>query len=115
MLKVVSITNDPLQKQTLVLQDGTQIKITLAYIEMQYGWFIRELTYEGFVLRNKRLTDSPNLLHQFRNILPFGLACITKGGREPTQKDDFKSGTSALYILDKEEIVEYTDYLSGTN
>lgn len=80
---------------------------------MQYGWFITELLYPDFTLRGLRITNSPNMLYQWRNLIPFGLACFSAGNREPSLQDDFVSGASKLYILSEEEVAEYTEYLKG--
>lgn len=113
MFKVQNLTTDARQKQTLVLPDGTQIILSLYFIPMQLGWFITSLTYGDFVLTNVRIVNSPNFLHQFRNKIPFGMACLSPSRREPTQQEDFSSGASELYILTAEDVEQYTEFLSG--
>lgn len=113
MLAIQQITQDAVQQQTLVLPDGTSILLTIAFVQMQYGWFIRELTYGDFTIYNLRISNQPNLLYQWKNKLPFGLLCTTKGKREPSQKEDFSSGNSRLFILTEEEVVLYSEILSG--
>lgn len=113
MLLIQQITSDALQTQTLVLQDGTTLGLTLYFRPLQYGWFINSLTYLTFKLNGLRVCNSPNMLHQFRNQLPFGLACFSTGNREPSQQQDFSSGTSKLYILTAGEVAQYTGYLAG--
>ena len=113
MLKIENITDDPLQKRTLLLEDGTIISLTMYYMPMQLGWFIRELTYLDFTLYNFRITNNYNMFHQFRNQIPFGLSCFTSDNREPTQQQDFSSGSSELFILTESEVDEYQEYLTG--
>ena len=114
MYQIQNITDDPKQKQTLVLPDGTQIQISYYYVPNQQSWFIRTLTYDTFILQGIRICNSPNLLYQFRNQIPFGLACFsTLAKREPMLQEDFSTGESKLYILTAEEVNQYTDYLSG--
>lgn len=113
MTRIENISIDPLQQHTIVLPDGTSFAMTLYFISMQYGWFITNLTYNDFVLNGLRVCDSPNMLHQFRNQVPFGLACITKGNREPTQLQDFSSLNSSLYLLSEDEVEAYEEFLSG--
>lgn len=112
MFLIQQVTNNPNQKQTLVLQDGTSLTMTIQFVPMQYGWFITELTYQSFTLRGLRITNSPNMLHQFRNQIPFGLACFSAANREPSQQDDFSSGASTLYLLSAAEVVQYTEFLA---
>lgn len=113
MNRIQQISQDPLQKQSIPLDDGSLVEMTLYYMPLQSGWFIRDLVYGDFVTHNIRVTNSPNILHQFRNQLPFGLACFTKGEREPTQQQDFSSQTANLFLLSAEEVADYTRFLSG--
>lgn len=113
MFQIQRITSDARQKQTLLLPDGTQFDLNIYFVPMQYGWFITGLTYQSFVLKGLRISNSPNLLFQYKNKIPFGLACFSRASREPTQQDDFASGYSGLYILNSAEVAEYADFLRG--
>lgn len=114
MYQIQNLTTDPKQKQTLVLPDGTQVTMTIEYVPSQLGWFLRTLTYGDFVLNNIRICNNPNLLYQWRNLVPFGLACSSLDTqREPSLQEDFASGASALFILSEADVELYTRYLSG--
>jgi hypothetical protein len=114
MFRIQNLTDDPKQKQTLVLPNGELIALSIEYVPMQIGWFITNLTYNDFTLAGVRISNSPNLLYQYRNQIPFGLACFSDySKREPTQQQDFASEASKLYILSQEEVEAYTEYLSG--
>jgi hypothetical protein len=105
------ISSDPLQKFTMVLPDGTAFTFTLYFVPMQQGWFITELSYQSFILRGLRVSNSVNMLNQFRNLIPFGLGCISVANREPSLDEDFSSGNSKLYLLSQVETDEYAEYL----
>jgi hypothetical protein len=127
MYKILQITKDPLQRFNLILLDGSALQMEIYYRPMQYGWFINSLVYAAatanygapsnysgqFTIQGMRITNSPNMLHQYRNQISFGLACYTNGGREPTQQEDFESGASSLYILTSEEVAQYAELLSN--
>lgn len=113
MKLIQNITDSPLQKTSVLLDDGTTFVMELYYIDMQLGWFINRLEYGDFVLKGKRLCTSPNILHQFKNVLPFGIACVTTEDREPSLIEDFLTGASKLYILEKDETDQYQDFISG--
>lgn len=114
MRQVQQITTDALQQQVLVLPDGSSLSLTLNYLPQQLGWFIQNLTYNDFQLNGVRICNSPNLLYQWKNLIPFGLACYTlPSNREPTLQTDFSEQISILYVLDADEVQEYADILSG--
>ncbi len=46
------------------------------------------------------------MLRQFRNIIPFGLACVIADGFEPVYQDDFTSGRASLYLLNEADVAE---------
>lgn len=108
-----TITADPYQQQIIVLPDGKTFTMTLYYVPMQYSWFITNLTYGDFVLNSIRVCINGNMLYQWKNLLPFGLACFSDAKREPSQLEDFSSGACALYLLSEAEVEAYTDYIEG--
>lgn len=104
------VTNNPLQSQTLILPNGNPMSLTMYFIPLQYGWFITSLTYQDFTLNGLRICNSPNMLSQWQNIIPFGLACYSTQSREPTQQNDFVSGANLLYILSEPEVTEVQQF-----
>jgi hypothetical protein len=116
MYLVQQVTSDPLQVQTLILPDGSSLNMTTYFIPLQYGWFITSLVYGSFTLNGLRITVSPNMLRQFKNQIPFGLACYSNGAaREPSQQQDFSSNAFSLYILDAAEVAQYEQVLMGNS
>lgn len=113
MFLVQQITASPLQTMTLILADGSKLGLTLYYRPMQLGWYLEQVTWGTFTAGCLRIVNSPNLLHQFCNQLPFGLACYTTGNREPTQQQDFLSGAAKLYVISQAEVTQFTEYLHG--
>ena len=113
MYLIQQITTDPLQTQTLILPDGSQANLTISFAPQQYAWFILNLTYGTFVLEGMQITTNPNMLNQWRNSLPFGLACFVDGNREPTQQQDFASGAAKLYLLSQSEVSDYAAFLAS--
>jgi hypothetical protein len=113
MLLITQITGDPQQTMTLTLPNGNTVGIQLYYSQNQMGWFVITLTYLSFTLNGFRITNNPNLLMPWQDIIPFGLACFTTGNREPTQQQDFASGASQLYIVTQAEVSQYNTFLSS--
>ena len=113
MLQITNITSQPIQNLGLTLPDGSNAVLQIYFRPMQYGWFINSLTWNSFTLQGFRISNSPNMLRQWKNKLTFGMACFSTGNREPSLILDFSSGNSNLYILTAAEVQEYEEYLSG--
>lgn len=110
---IQNITADPLQQQTIVLPNGNSFTLQLYFMPQQYAWIIQQLTYQNFQLQGIRITNNPNLLFQWQNQIPFGLACFSTANREPTQQQDFSSGNSQLFVLSPAEVAQYTALITG--
>lgn len=113
MYKIEGLTEDTNQSINIILEDGTTVTLKISFVPMQYGWFIKSMTYKEFTLNNFRLVTSINMLNQYRNRIPFGIGCITRDNLEPKLQQDFSSGYAALYILNKDELSEYQRFLSA--
>lgn len=111
MFLIQQVTTDALQTRTLVLTDGSSLALTIYFRPLQLGWFINNITYGDFILNGVRITNSPNILNQFRNQIPFGLACYSTANREPSLQEDFDTGASKLYILSQDEVAAYAEFL----
>lgn len=107
---ISEITNEPRQKHTLILPSGKQAVLTLEFKPMQTGWFM-SLEYEDFSLKTLRLATSPNCLHQYKNLIPFGIGCFVDANQEPMFQDDFSSARALLYLLSEDEVNAFEDLL----
>lgn len=113
MLEINQITNAPLQNHQIVLEDGSFVDFTIYYRPMQQSWFFNNITHNDFVLNGLRICNLPNLLMPWSNILEFGIACFSEDGRDPALLEDFISGHSRLYILTKQEVTEYLQWVKA--
>lgn len=113
MLLIKQITTDPLQQQSVVLPNGQQVLIQLYFRPMQFGWFFNLIQYSDFTLKGLRITNSPNMLYQWRNKIPFGIACYSTELREPQLQQDFASNNSKLYLLTAAEVEVYREFLQN--
>ena len=113
-MKIIDgISDSAYQQQRVNLSDGSSFVLTIRYIPQQAGWFIESLTYNTFTLNGFRISTSPNMLHQYRNVIPFGLACITPDNFEPTQQKDFLSGYAKFCLLSEDEVTDLEGIYSG--
>lgn len=109
----IDVTNDAYQTQTLTLDDGTEIYVSLYFIPMQRMWVFETIQYEDIIINSTTISNNPNILYQFKNVLPFGIACKSSDNREPMFIDDFQQGRSNLYLLTKEEVKQYEEILKN--
>ena len=112
MYKLEQLTSDPLQELSITLDDGSTFVLTVYFMSNQYCWTIQKLTYGSFEINNLFIANNPNLLFQWKNILPFGIGCFSESKREPSLIDDFSSDSSSLYVLNKTEVDFYSEILS---
>jgi hypothetical protein len=104
MKLIHDIADSEIQNMRLILEDKSRVSLTLRYLERQMGWFF-DLKYgDNFILTGVRLVSSPNVLRQWRWLLPFGLAVWTKDKGEPTRKADLANGTVELYLLEGDDL-----------
>ncbi|MGB8297056.1 MAG: hypothetical protein WCG85_16630 [Polyangia bacterium] len=95
MKLITGITDAPVQTFGLILEDGSKVSGTLRFRDQQTGWFL-DVTYGTVVINGLRLVSTPNLLRQFREIIPFGLAFTMPAGADPFDLEAFSTGTFAL-------------------
>lgn len=112
MLRIQTITQDPYQKQTVVLSDGSLVTLVLRYVPLQQAWYFDEISWQEFTVNGLRCVTNPNMLRQWKNLIPFGLGCYTDGARDPQLQEDFETETSRLFILTEAEVLEYEDFLA---
>lgn len=120
MQQIDGLTTYPNQQLTLKLLDGSILKMTLIFLESQNGWFFKNLDWNNgqWIENGRRITTHPNMLRQYKNIIPFGLACYTINNREPTQQQDFTptevggTAASSLFILTAQEVIDVDKAIS---
>ena len=113
MLLIQGWTTDVNQTMTVTLPDGSLMTLVLYYSAQQLGWFIKTLSWNNFTLYGIRITNNVNMLLSWRNLLNFGLACLTPSGYEPSQPQDFYSAASKLYVLETADVEQLNNVLAG--
>lgn len=109
MKLIDALTSDANQSVSVVLDDGTKVDLTFNYKESQQGWFYTLVYGAVLTINNRRLVNSPNMLRQFRGILPFGIACIVNDGLEPVYIDDLSNGRVSVYIMNPTDVATVED------
>lgn len=99
MIQITNISTDAHQKTTVLLADNTSVVITLDFLPATGRW-VASVTRDLFSLKSVALCVHPNLLRSYRQVIPFGLACVASDGVDPFDIEDFESERIKLYILD---------------
>lgn len=102
MFKVSGIQNNYNQKIVVSNTSYGDIVFSFHYSDTQLSWWYG-VGWEGWQFENHRLILSPNLLDRFRNIIPFGLQCVSLDGGEPLFQSDFIIPRIQLNVLTTEE------------
>lgn len=89
--------------------------VQLYYRQSLPGWFFTSLNWNNgqWQENGRRIVTHPNMLRQYQNILPFGMACQTVNNREPTQIEDFASGASSLYLLTAQDVIDVNTFIQS--
>lgn len=103
MYKLTSLSNEPKQQITMLLDDNSRVVLTFEYKSNQLGWFFG-VKWGNYDYKNIRLTTSYNILRAYRNYLPFGLRCDTQDDEEPMDLNDFSNGYATVYLLTRADV-----------
>lgn len=98
-----NLTNFADQLSILQLVDGTTANLELIYQGATERW-IMNVTYGDLKYNAVGVCCYPNLLRQWKNILPFGIACVSNNQTDPFDINDFSSSRCQLYILTADDI-----------
>lgn len=97
------LSSDPYQSVTIPAINGQNATCVFRFLPTQSRWMI-DITYGDFVLKGYYISCAPNFLRKFRNIIPFGIACVTTHGFDPYAVNEFSEQTSLLYLLDSDDV-----------
>lgn len=110
MIKINSLTNQAAQTVNLAIPDGTRATLNLYWRPQQNGWFF-DLEWPGsaaiatpFSTKNRRVVTSGNLLRQYRELIPFGLAVFTPDNSDPSTLACWADGSATLVLLDTTDV-----------
>lgn len=103
MTLVDNLTNFADQSVVLILADGSTAALEIFYNGATQRW-IANISYEDITINGFGLCCYPNILRQWRNILPFGISIVTANQTDPFDINDFSSGRVNMYLLSQEDV-----------
>ena len=103
MQAITNLDNSADQVTNVVLSDGSVAQFEFIYEPAIERWMFN-LTHPDITVNLLNLCAGPNMLRDWRNVIPFGLACLSTDGADPFYIDDFQSGRITLYVLNAAEV-----------
>lgn len=82
---------------------GETITIDLRYLPSIQMWYI-DISTTNFFVQNIRLNNNFNMLHQFQNIIDFGIGVLVSDGGEPFLINDLSTGRVQIAVLSEAEV-----------
>lgn len=104
MQEITSITSYPNQRMTLKLENNQgNIDFHLYYKPRIEAWFF-DIEYNGNSINGLKVCLHPNILRQYRKIIPFGISFISSSKVEPFQLSAFSEKKVRLFLLNKDDV-----------
>lgn len=101
---LANITNFANQSMVLQLPNGETADLVLVFDATSERWVI-DVSYSNTIIKGKGLCCYPNVLRQWRKVIPFGLACTTRDQTDPFTVNDFVTGRVGLFLLTAEDVL----------
>lgn len=103
MTQIDNLTDFANQQTVLVLNDGTTAILDIVFNGSTERW-VASVTYGEKVFNGIGLCTVPNILRQWKNVIPFGLAVVTADQTDPFDINDFSTERVKLYLLDEADV-----------
>lgn len=109
------ITSQPVQVMALTLADGSRATLTLYFRPQMNGWYY-DIEWPGspaflttFKSTNRALVVGANLLRQFRDLIPFGLAVFSVDNTDPMTQACLADGSVNVVLLNQADVLQVED------
>lgn len=112
MTQIDNLTGFANQVTTLLLPDGTTAAMELAFHGATNRW-VMNLTYGARAINGIGLCTLPNVLRQWRNLIPFGIGCATPNMTDPFTVNDFALGRVSMFLLTAADVQAVENTLMG--
>ena len=109
MRLINNITTDSRQQFTLITESGEEVSFLLYYVPTQQQWAFN-LSIGNLTINGATIGVAPNLLRNYRNLIDFGLMCISSDGYDPYYINDFVASTPnsspriQLFLLNQTDV-----------
>ena len=112
MNRIDNLTGFADQTTNLILADGSTASIRFKFDGATERWRI-DVAYGTRKINSVGLCCHPNILRQWRHVIPFGLACVTPNMSDPVRAEDFTIGRVKMYLLSQTDVANVEITLMG--
>ena len=105
MTQIDNLTSFADQDTILFLADGSSVPLNLTFHAASERW-VASISYGAININGIGVCAHPNLLRQWKNVLPFGISCVTADMTDPFDINDFSTGRVLLYLLNSEDVLQ---------
>ncbi len=112
MKAISNLSDEANQLSKVVLTDGTVVTFEFIYLPAIERWTF-SVTHPDIQIDGMILCAGPNVLRDYRRVIPFGLGCYSTDGADPFYIEDFASGRITLYVLDASEVEFFEGAIFG--
>lgn len=100
---LTGLTAQPIQTVRASLDTGERVKLTFSFRPAVGMWFL-DIEYRSRRWRGLRMNNNLNLLRQWKNVIPFGIAIFAPEFTEPLLINDLSTRRVRIGILTKAEV-----------
>lgn len=112
MNAIDNITDQADQVTQVILSDGSVLQLELFYNGATQRWTM-DVSHPLLEVDGINIDDFPNIMRPWRNLVPFGIACQTVSGQDPTSIEDFVNGNAVLYVLTAADVLLIEENVFG--
>ena len=109
MKEITNLNDAPKQTFKFNLEGYDYVEIYLEFKPQQYSWFFN-LTWGTFKLFGERVAVSPNLLRQFKDMIPFGIQITGDSALDPFAVDSWVTSNKFNFLSADEVLTIESDY-----
>ena len=103
MRQLTKLTSSANQRYNVITENCVSFVLTLEYHPRTYAW-VASIQYGDLQIDGFTLVVSPNILRQFLNNVPFGLAVVSTDDLDPLYIDDFSTQRVTVFVLSAAEV-----------
>jgi len=99
MKQLLNLSDAAFQSTSVALGDGSSLDLFFRYRPAVQRWSM-DVAWGTFAAKGIIVTAHPNIMRQWRNVVPFGIGFISSDGADPFMLSDFLLGRVKVFVMD---------------